>query len=1398
MRALLLVILIASRLCGSDAQPTAAVWGSEPQTGITATRGEIVLNGLWRFAPITGATSEPTQWGWAAVPGSWAYSQEWWGAPLGHVVAPGGGAWDGEAGKAINRAYYEREILIPAAWQGRRVVVRLERVATDARVSLDGVVCGDVAWPSGEADLTAAAKPGTRQRLRIFVVATPEQGEVRNFMETADRQVSTSKAALVARGLVEDVVLASRPLDASISDVFVQPSVRKKRIVVTVELNGVTAAGTITAEARFSAPGADAVERTFTATAAVKDQPKQTIDLAWEWPDPRLWDTEHPELYDLRLHLRGAGIDDEAMVTFGFREFWIEGREFRLNGLPIRLRPTLAGGSGYPACDEAALQRLRERGFNFIELWPNDTWYRSFWSSDRWLIDACNRSGMLISARAGYMNHVAERLDDPAVMAEFRQRAERDMRRYRNDPAVVMWGSSGNYFGHEDDQDPRKVGQTAWLKADERWSRRAAMGRRGITAMKAIDPTRPVFTHMGAAVGDVFTTNMYLNLMPLQEREEWLSEWAKRGDMPFMAVEFEMPIDLTLRRGRGSHVDANTSEPLVTEFAAIHLGPRAYELERPGYRAAMLGDAWRGGDEWRYGQPGIAMEPAAQQLFVENIHGLWRHWRTWGLSGGMIPWSNGHATADDGSEMVPLPWQPGQRGWWRPQVPARDLSPTASLTPAGEAFRASNSDTLAWICGPAERFWTKDHAFRVGAKLTKSIGLVSDRRSPTVAQIAWSVHVGGTVIAQGNQEVALKPGEIRFVPIGTTLATAGDGEIVLRATMAGRVHDDRFAIRIHGPTPAAPAVALFDPAGETATMLRALGIRVQMWKPGEPVPPVLVIGRRAFTEHLSVVPEIAAAVEAGARVLVMAQEREVLSDAWGLRVSGHLERRAFAAIPGHALLDGLSDGDLRDWAGESRLLDPRPTEHVLARTSQPLYGWRWGGTGAISSAAIEVPHRAGWRPLLVCGFDLQYSPLCEVDLGRGRVTICTLDLEDHAASDAGAARLAANLLRHVATGPLAPRLPTIYLGDDRGAELLRACGVQADRSTSVPSAPAVVILGAGAAADPAALAASGLRVLVLPRSSDADLVAGGKDFAGEPGVPTWQELAGVVPGMLRSRVPVNIPVLAARAGREVAGGGLVARERSGTGVVIRIQADPMALDTVKITPLRLTAWRWTRVICQVAANLGARCEQDGLFWQDHRKDPPVRLELSAVQWRARQTDPRPAHVWNGRGLEDPGITPAAREALEPGFDDAAWPVVRVPGQWEHFGGAWGDATSEDGEAVFRATVQVPASWAGKDLELCLGTVDDSDTTVVDGQVVGENRYNYDKRRVYRIPGERVRGGPMAIAVRVWDWCGGGGFTGAAEDVCLRIADHVPPPGPYHPDYRSDFKLGDDPYRYSRW
>lgn len=121
------------------------------------------------------------------------------------------------------------------------------------------------------------------------------------------------------------------------------------------------------------------------------------------------------------------------------------------------------------------------------------------------------------------------------------------------------------------------------------------------------------------------------------------------------------------------------------------------------------------------------------------------------------------------------------------------------------------------------------------------------------------------------------------------------------------------------------------------------------------------------------------------------------------------------------------------------------------------------------------------------------------------------------------------------------------------------------------------------------------------------------------------------------------------------------------------------------------------------------------------------------------------------------------------FDDGAWPQMEIPATWE-FGGLPGF----DGLVWFRKTVEIPATWAGRDLVLRLGPVDEIDDTFFNGvRVGGMGSFEplvvdfWAKPREYVIPGHLVVAGPNVLSARVIDTVGAGGLWGAeAEDMYL--------------------------------
>ncbi|OGV71686.1 MAG: hypothetical protein A3K19_20615 [Lentisphaerae bacterium RIFOXYB12_FULL_65_16] len=1419
------VELAAKRGEGIDSDPPAGqsvTWGEEPVEAQGARRAVMCLNGLWRFQPALGPAVEAPQktgWGWIRVPGSWRP------CALPGVTAATGPSWEGFNGETP-ATWYERDLTIPAAWTGRAILLDLLRVSTDAAVFIDNREIGRVSWPGGEVDLTAAVEPGKTHHLRLKVVATADAAEVTRFMGMGEGQILKEKTQLVTRGLIGNVLLTSRPAGAHLAGCAIRTSVREHKLTLDVDYDGMAAAGTVALNAAVrDAKGAEA-KRFSADVAAVAGA--GTLTATWDWSDPLLWDIDAPNLYTLELSAQGPGLDDALVERFGFREFRIDGKRFMLNEKEIRLRPTHTNAEGLVNGNLELIRSfytgLHANGFNCNELWPwnrNDRGMSEY--DDLWCAEA-DRLGFLVICPAMCMTRLVGEWDKPGVKAEWQDRMVRGVKGLRNHPSVIIWATGANRFGHGQDQNPDVIGskKRAWIE-DPSWRRTAAFGEDAVAAIKQVDPTRPVLMHAGSAVGDVYTANNYLCVTALQEREEWPSRWVADGDMPLLMVEFGTPLYTTFHRGRQGYGHASSSEPLYSEFCAIYEGADAYRAETAAYRK-LLAATFQKDQLWStwHNIDAEQLHPGYQQLQALFIRNTWRAWRTWGVTGGTVPWSNMGWQKDSGPAAVavglkPRPpvdmpaFEPGLRGTWHPSreaAIARFLRPEGMIpSPVSEALSASNQETLAWVAG-APDFVDKTHHYRVGGKVAKQFALLNDSRAPLHFNGTWRVEIDGVPVADGRLEGEITAATTKLVPVefalpATIAADSVKGAIHLECSIGAATHADNFAFRVFRPAAGAlPAVNLLDPQGDTGALLKRLGVSAKPWD-GIATDRLLVVGRNALAKGSADLAAIEKCLGTGTPVLLMAQDPDWMREHLGLRVAWQLTRRGFPTVPDHPALGGLDADALRDWAGSSNLISPVDTSVADAHPYRcPPHGWRWGARHAISSAAIEVPHRAGWRPLIACEFDSAYTPLAEVAIGSGIVTLCTLDLEDHAAEDPAAERLARSVLAAAAAAKPEPRAPAAYLGGPDGAALLATSGVLHQKVDTLPET-GLAVIGADATVDDSALDAflrRGGKAIVLPRRAEtAPLGVHLSKVEQHPGslsIPTWSSCHGLLPGELHRRTDGEAWIIASGAD-EVGADGLLAEIRRGDGVAVFFQLDAAALDADHVSYNRLTRWRWTRALTQIAANLGAECECDRRLLK--LIPPPDRIALAGT-WKAALTISIPLVGANDPKPKDAGPSDRARSLVAKDADDQALQDVLVSKDWQTYGAAW----NVNGEAVFRRTVDVPPTWAGKDLLLSLGAIDDFDSTVFDGETVGSTdatvKNFWSAPRLYTVPGRLVTPGRHVIAVRVFDHFGGGGMVGAAELMALTPKEPLTPPVPsfYHPDWRTDFPLGDDPYRYYRW
>lgn len=115
-----------------------------------------------------------------------------------------------------------------------------------------------------------------------------------------------------------------------------------------------------------------------------------------------------------------------------------------------------------------------------------------------------------------------------------------------------------------------------------------------------------------------------------------------------------------------------------------------------------------------------------------------------------------------------------------------------------------------------------------------------------------------------------------------------------------------------------------------------------------------------------------------------------------------------------------------------------------------------------------------------------------------------------------------------------------------------------------------------------------------------------------------------------------------------------------------------------------------------------------------------------------------------------------------GFDDSKWMEMTEPVYIEKAG-----LPGYDGYVWFRKAIDIPKSWAGKDLELDLGKIDDNDQTYFNGEEVGHTNF-YSVNRQYTVPARLVKAGKAVITVRCLDNSGDGGFWGEAKDMKIGV------------------------------
>jgi hypothetical protein len=345
-------------------------------------------------------------------------------------------------------AWYQRDIEIPRAWHGKRVVLHLERPRWGSTVWVDEREVGSnrslVAEHAYDLGLLAPGRHQVSVRVdnRMLMAYRPDAHSVSDSL------------GMSWNGIVGKMTLeATSPV--YIDDAQVFPKVADRTVLVRLRIGN---AGGRAGSGYVVANG----ERMPVAWT----EKGGSAELRVRYPkSAQAWDEFNPALQKLELKLTGNQANDVRRLQFGFVDIKAQGTDILVNGRTVFMRGTHHGGdfplTGYPPTDVAYWKKI----FKINKAWGiNHMRFHSFTPPEA-AFQAADEVGVYLQPEPGMWNKVAPGSPLEAMLYE---ETDRLIRAYGNHPSFLLLSPSnepsGNWkevfdkwIAHYREVDPRRL-----------------------------------------------------------------------------------------------------------------------------------------------------------------------------------------------------------------------------------------------------------------------------------------------------------------------------------------------------------------------------------------------------------------------------------------------------------------------------------------------------------------------------------------------------------------------------------------------------------------------------------------------------------------------------------------------------------------------------------------------------------------------------------------------------------------------------------------------------------------------------------------------------------------------------------------------------------------------------
>lgn len=1134
---------------------------------------EFRIDGPWQIQPAIDFPSTPKEDAWANLPElSTDKGYDWRYLKIPNKPL----SWNSSSNENVNALWWRTHFDLPKHWKDQRVVIDFSKIQGDAIVYCNGHRVSELLRPGGEIELTKYINFAQQNELLVYNTRD-YKGISRNFEEDllrlyarkeSRRDIPMKRWGL---GISSPITVEKLNTPSAITDVFPVCSWRNKLIELQIEVDSTeTLKGAELIATVKDVVGHEVLQLQSNTLTLIPG--RQTITLENTWSNPIGWQLDAPYLYSVQVTLKSGNkrLDQTQPQSFGFREFWADGKDLYINGVKTRLRTTATVGGGE---SPEAIGFYNLMGYNFVYIQPNPTGWWQDWEESRSyaedMLTFADQKGIGLSLPIPGLDHFREKLlTDPKLREAYLREQKAFIRRYRGHPSVLFWTIGMNMMNPRDAIHPTEMGQRADYKHPLSDALELASD-----AAKQVDPNTLVYSHADGNQLDLSTSNLYPNFAPLQEQDDWPMYWAESGNMPFSAVELGTPIPANFIKAQ---------QVYLPEYMAMFLGDEVYEREklesiehvaaRPKNRWAVTGDNYI---------------PLYQDIYWDFQNLILGHknraWRTYSLTAFGYHWDFQVGFGN------PPGFRPGvDRVFSRYENYFTEI-PTEIPEWVNENFyihKRGQQPLLSYIAGyPTHTDQT--HAFYSGQEIEKQIAFVWDGPGRNNLTSEWKVeNNNGDVIAQGGKAVQLEAGDVLLEPFSFTapsvqkkeslsihLTVKKDGELItedeIKVEVFPRASQEGISRKI----------AVFDPEAKSWTWVQSLAPNAIAWKPGDSLEGIdlLVLGRESL-KSLKSLPYSADDIRSGLNVLILEQMPEDWEQLGlncievGTRI---LEPRKLNQ-PGVAQLNGT---DLSNWSGHADLLP----ENKPARSYDTRRAPRVNNKHVVAPAMFEIPQRVGFTPLIAGEFDMNYSPLLRFSDGKGQVLFCSLALTNRVGTEPVPTLLANFLLEEV---PSSPTLATTFIGEKDTQKIFSELGLSIHKN---PEAPLVIAAGNCGLTkkDMEALLHSGKDIIFFnaPQSllSEFGYQLKAAEMYKIQDSKALKEM-GFGPNLLRWRTPLRTSLFSIEgqpSGAVVLGDGLLLKQKMGAGTLLFAQWSPESFDKTEPYSSQVAAQRLRQLTTQV-------------------------------------------------------------------------------------------------------------------------------------------------------------------------------------------------------------------------